>query len=155
MISNRTELKIFYCNYLILPQPLLTLARNHNLQQLYIHSPNTNVPDHFMTSVSAHGGLVHVVMMVGHVTCEGITSLVRNSPKLITLQLCANHVDGNVENFNALLKMFWNRKLFTTVHYMLKKNWHDIKAVLREQGSDLLPLLDRTKHIFNTFIAYT
>ena len=29
----------------------------NNLQQLYIYSLNTDVPDSFMTSVSAHGGL--------------------------------------------------------------------------------------------------
>lgn len=32
------------------------------LQQLYISSMNTNVPDIFMETISAHGGLVHVVL---------------------------------------------------------------------------------------------
>lgn len=40
------------------------LAHNHNLQQLHIESIFINVPDDFMTSVLAHGGLVHVVMKV-------------------------------------------------------------------------------------------
>ena len=38
----------------------LNATYNHNLQQLYINSPFANVPDDFMTLVSAHGGLVHV-----------------------------------------------------------------------------------------------
>ena len=86
VINNCTELKVFYCNCYRLS---LNLAHNHNLQQLYIHSlDHTKVPDHFMTSVSAHGGLVHVVMSVQSLTFEGIISLVRNSPKLITLYVC-------------------------------------------------------------------
>jgi len=43
----------------------------------------------FMTSVSAHGGLVHVVMVVDFMTGEGIKSLVRNSSSLITLVVSA------------------------------------------------------------------
>ena len=136
-MNNCTELKVFYCIYFkSLPLPVLTLP---HLQQLYIDSRNTDLPDHFMTSVSAHDGLVHVVMRVKSLTFEGITSLVRNSPKLITLHLYAYNVNGNVENFNASLKkMFCNRKLFTTGHYMLNSY-----NILREQGSDLLPLWDK------------
>ncbi|XP_065907093.1 uncharacterized protein [Dysidea avara] len=144
VMNNCTELKVFYCVYFIrsLPLPVLTLA--HNLQQLYIDSQNTDLPDHFMTSVSAHGGLVHVVMSVKSLTFEGITSLVRNSPKLITLYLRAYNVNGNVENFNASLKkMFYSRKLFSTGHYMLNNYEHVVHAVLRGQGSDLLPLWDK------------
>ena len=90
----------------------LNVAQNHNLQQLYIKALFTDVPDHFMTSVSAHGGLVHVVMDVQSLTTECIISLVRNSPKLITLYLRIRHV--SVNNFNVTLKqMFSKRKLFT------------------------------------------
>ena len=46
----------------------LNLAHNHNLQQIYIGALDTDVPDHFITSVSAHGGLVHVVMDVKSLT---------------------------------------------------------------------------------------
>ena len=38
----------------------LNSTHNHNLQQLHIYSLQTDVPDSFTTSVSAHGGLVHV-----------------------------------------------------------------------------------------------
>jgi len=40
----------------------LSLAHNYNLQQLYMYLPHTDIPDNFMTSVSAHGGLTHVIM---------------------------------------------------------------------------------------------
>ena len=61
------------------------LAHNKNLQKLYIYSPHTDVSDNFMTSVLAHSELEYVVMEVETLKVEGITSLVRNSPKLIKL----------------------------------------------------------------------
>ena len=38
-----------------------------------------------MSTISAHGGLVHVVLCVRSVTSEGVTVLVRNSPNLLML----------------------------------------------------------------------
>ena len=62
----------------------------------------------------------------------------------MVVYLRAYNVDGNVEKFNASLKkMFYNRKLFTTGHYMLNNYEHVVHAVLREQGSDLLALWDK------------
>jgi len=77
----------------------LILIHCHNLQELYIHSPYTDVHDEFLTSVSAHGGLIHVTMSVRSLKNEGATCLVRNSPKLITLDLytmTADQMDFNV-----------------------------------------------------------
>ena len=91
----------------------LNLAHNHNLQQLYIHESHIDVHDDFMTSISAHGGLVHVVLSVNTLKVDGITSLVRNSPQLITLYLCCGVCIGDV---GSLKKRFWNRKLFTAGH---------------------------------------
>ena len=143
VINNCKELTSMY----FIGNPLsLNLTHNHNLQKLYIASLNTDVPESFMTSVSAHGGLIHVVIKVRSLTFEGITSLVRNSPKLITLYLLVSVVDVYVENFNAALKkMFWNRKLFTAGLLMHKKFSSRIMEqdnVLWEQGTDLLPLWD-------------
>jgi len=85
VINNCQELKCAYFNNCY---PLtLSIAHAHSLQQLYIFAPLTDVPDDFMTSISAHGGLVHVVIRVRSLTVEGVTSLVKNSLKLITLQL--------------------------------------------------------------------
>jgi len=70
-----------------------------------------------MTSVSAHGGLMHVVMNVESLTAKWITSLVSNSPKLITLYLRARNITlkkaVSVETFNVMLKeMFYQRRLY-------------------------------------------
>ncbi|XP_065920040.1 uncharacterized protein [Dysidea avara] len=43
-----------------------------NLEQLCIESIDVDLPDDFMSSVSAHGGLVHVVLSVKSVTVEGM-----------------------------------------------------------------------------------
>jgi len=40
-----------------------------------------------MSSVSAHGGLVHVVLRVRSVISEGVTILLMNSPNLMTFHL--------------------------------------------------------------------
>ena len=95
-----------------------------------------------MTSISAHSGLVHVVMIIHSLTAEGITSLVRNSPNLITLYLSAKTIHRlNVENFNATLKKtFCKRRLFTAGHYILCNTYDNFKFKLWEQGTDLLPL---------------
>ena len=99
-----------------------------------------------MTSVSAHGGLVHVIMKVRSLTDKGITLLVRNSPKLLTLHLCVtrvvHHTDGTMESFNLTLKkLFCFRKLFTGGHYMCEFGENRfVSKVAHEQKTDLLPL---------------
>ncbi|XP_065920439.1 uncharacterized protein [Dysidea avara] len=147
VVNNCNELECVRF-YLVLSQPLsLVLTHSHTLQQLYINSLKTIVPNDFMASFSAHGGLVHVVMMVGSLTAEGITSLVRSSPKLITLYLHAgsiHHGDVDVDFFSAKLKkMFCKRRLFTAGYYMVNYNvYGDSTDVLWEHGTDLLPLWD-------------
>jgi len=118
------------------------LVHNRNLQQLYIQESHTIVSDEFMISVSAHGGLVHVVMMVQSLTAKGITSLVRNSPKLITLYLSAKTIHClSVENFKTTLKkMFCKRRLFRAGHYICDRCPRNLNIRLWEQGADLLPL---------------
>ena len=123
----------------------LNTTRNQNLQQLYIDSSCTCVPDDFMTSVSSHGGLVHVVIRVRSLTPKGITILVRNSPNLMTLFL---HIITNCEGRAAfescsanLKKKFWNRKLFTSGNYKVAAHFGGIGDKLREFGlTDLLSL---------------
>jgi len=140
LINNCVKLKYFslLCSRFKLS---LNLAHNQNLQQLYISASHTEVPDEFMTSVSAYGGLVHVAMEIRSLTTEGITSLVKNSPKLITFYLStATKRRWDVEIFNnTLKKMFCKRKLFTAGHYQLCTNVH-FNTGLWEQGTNVLPL---------------
>jgi len=95
-----------------------------------------------MTSVSAHGGLVHVIMMVRSLTAEGITSLVMNSPKLIKLCFNLNRsVVFNVMNCNTeLRKKFRHRKLLSADLYSLSSDI--IEDVLCD--TDLRPLWYQT-----------
>jgi len=74
-----------------------------------------------MSSVSAHGGLVHVFLSVSSVSVVGISVLIENSPKLITFQNYSEICDKNgrtlVENellqFELVLKQkYYHRKLF-------------------------------------------
>ena len=68
-----------------------------------------------MTSVSNHGGLVHVVMNVKTLKVNGITSLVRNSLQLMGMDV-------------SLKNKFWNRKLFTAGHCKVAR-WIKIKIL--------------------------
>ena len=52
-----------------------------------MHESYTDVLDDFMTSVSAHGGLVHAVMSVRTLKVDGITSLVRNFLQLMGMDV--------------------------------------------------------------------
>ena len=142
MIKSCKELKCFSLYSSLYNYRLsLSSAYNQHLQRLYISSLNTKVPDEFMTSVSAHGGLVHIAMNIQSLTAEGITSLVRNSPKLLMLHLAVSaeaihHLDA--ENFNATLKrMFYKRKLFASGIYILCANNKLIRML--EQGTVFFP----------------
>ena len=78
-------------------------------------------------------------------TVESITSLVRNSPKLITVHLSVGtiqHVDGYVRTLNnALKKMFCRRKLFSSGHFMVYLGSSgSLSDVLWEQGVDHFPV---------------
>ena len=112
----------------------LNPAQNDNLQQLcitlcYIYYCDNfvDVFDIFMSSVSAHGGLICVYLLVNSLSTEGITTLVRNSPKLCKLYVKANYLyDVNGQNLNkddvqdfsaTLKKKFSYRKLFNAGYY--------------------------------------
>ena len=143
VINKCKELKWFRYSYA--SQTTLNFGDNPNLQEFCILALFSEASNKFLTSVSAHGGLVHVVMHVRSLTGEGITSLVNNSPKLITLYLVVSAVTIHqleMENFNdTLKKTFCNRKLFTAGHYILHDKWDEKFLIgLMEQGTNLLPL---------------
>ena len=94
-----------------------------------------------MMSVSARGGLVHVVMMIQSLTAEGITSLVRNSPKLMTLCL-KTRFDESINNLKTTLKkMFPGRLLFKKCYCNVNGGcFVSFEDVLHDQGTNLLQL---------------
>ena len=78
-------LKYFYC-HCSLQESLLPQTPINNLQQLCVSSDLTDLAcdNRFMKAVSAHGGLIHVVFLVNSVSFSGITTLINNSPNLLT-----------------------------------------------------------------------
>lgn len=119
VIMTCQGLKFFKCNciqYLI-----LSSVYNWSLEQLCIGSEDTDLDDRFLDTVSAHGGLVHVVLSINSVPSEGITALVENSHKLITCNIfTVTQVYDNIgmkvnlKGLKATLKAkFSRRKLFT------------------------------------------
>jgi len=114
VINSCKKLSVLSCN--CLPQDISSVVTT-NLQQLYIYAVTTEIPDIFMKTVSAHGGLVHVVMSVSSVIVDGIVTLVQNSPELLTLnvyaQLISNHSSASPEEqLEESLQKYSNRKLF-------------------------------------------
>ena len=66
-----------------------------------------------MSSISAHGGLLHVVLYVRSVTSEGVTVLVVNSPNLLTFHSFIDTFELLDQDLKAALtKKTANRKLF-------------------------------------------
>jgi len=141
IIGNCKSLK--YASFIDSPL-LLPKLDNNNLQQFCIDSSLTVVPDDFMTSVSAHGRLIHVVLRVWSIAAMDLTSLIRNSPNLITLDVHTNLVRqlcGSLQEFNVSLRKVCNK---TCGHYLVQySNAYsdpiELK-MLHEQGTDLLPL---------------
>ena len=109
---------------------------NCNLQQLHFHSQLSDLPSIFMSSISANGGLVHVVLCAKTVTSEGVIVLIENSLNLLTLHVAVYHgILGEKEslitpeNFMAHLRqMFSNRKLFK-LDCCILKSFEDVDTV--------------------------
>ena len=86
-----------------------------NLEQLCIEGHQLAVPDNFMHVVSAHGGLVLVILDVASVTKHGIVALVENSPNLITCHIyvkAKNNCHISRDFRSRLKKKYSQRKLF-------------------------------------------
>ena len=100
----------------------LSTSFNCNLQQLYIDIGSCNLSDEFMRSVSAHGGLVHVKLIVLEVTSEGVTALIMNSPNLLTFQAFLFGYSADTFYLGKdLRKRMSDRKLFKCHGYQVDK----------------------------------
>ena len=115
VLTACSTLRCFYCSEMC----QLSSSAYNNLQQLYILSKDTDLNDNFMDTVSAHGGLIHVFFLVHSMTVEGITTLINNSPHLLTVVVGLCERKEYKENYfvtlNASLgKKFAHRKLFTS-----------------------------------------
>ena len=100
-------------------------AVNCNLEQLSIQRSIVDIPSTFMQSISAPGGLVHVlIQQAKSVTLDGMTALIENSPNLLTFHVSADHIYASpgvhlkLKTFNSTMKKkFSNRKLFSRGSY--------------------------------------
>ena len=93
-----------------------------SLEHVNIFSKSLELPESFMVSLSAHGGLVHVILHVKSVTQTGIEALIGNSPNLITFHVHNAGLCVSTE-FNLRLKRrYANRKLFLCGSFRLIKS---------------------------------
>jgi len=98
-----------------------------NLQQLYLQSGSLAVPESFMKAVSAHGGLVHIILFVKTVAHAGIVSVIAASHKLLTLHIIAyssilEDLTINLNDFKSQLKKrFSHRRLFNSGSFETEK----------------------------------
>jgi len=115
--------KLRYLNYTSRESFTPLSLENTNIQcslnQLFIKSEMTDVPDTFMNAVSAHGELEHVVLHVRSVTRKAISALIANSSQLLTLHVA---VRSNYRHDTSIIlsKRFHNRKLFTVGSFEFK-----------------------------------
>ena len=85
-----------------------------------------------MTTISAHGGLVHVVLCVRSVTSGGVTVLVVNSPNLLMLHVAVSGIyDCNSDKVqpetleSRLKQAFTHRQLFVMGNYLVIMGYTD------------------------------
>ena len=104
--------KLKYLTCLHASGEMLLTANCYNLQEPCFHSiTQIDIPETFMTTVSAHGGLVHVLLDVNSVTSKGITSLIMNSPNLLTFHIYVKCIEGlDQENLQLTFKETFHKK---------------------------------------------
>ena len=118
---------------------------NCNLQELFIQSNLLAPPDCFMKEISAHGGLVHVILSVKRVTLNGIAVLIKNSPRLVTYHV---HVQTKADSLTSkdirlALKKFSHRKLFLCGSFHFRKEaitMEELDELLVHGNMDIAPL---------------
>ena len=106
-----------------------------HLEQLSIYSECVDLPVDFMSSISAHGGLVHVALNVRSVTSEGISVLVTNSPNLLTFHAFIYMFELLDQDLKSALKMkMTHRRLFKGGSYKVDKLYSDLALQLIEES---------------------
>ena len=92
-----------------------------HLQQLLIRLRSAVIPDIFMNAVSAHGKLVHVILIVHSVSYEGMTALILNSPELSTFHTSTmvNCITSSMKE--DLKKRFACRRLFKYGSFVVRE----------------------------------
>jgi len=107
---------------------LSSLTHYCKLQEVCIAVGRSDLPNTFLSAISAHGGLVHVVLSGGSVTSDGITTLIKQSPQLLTFHVYVHYVNPDdfsfdIKDFKSILKIaFSERKLFSSGSFKIIRN---------------------------------
>ena len=143
IVNNCKKLTVLSCDHGFDIFLLLSSVNTSTLQQLNIREGESNIPNIFLETVSAHGGLVHVSFYVNSVSAKGITSLVENSPNLLTcIVVVQQFITDNQYTIESLKHKFILRKLFTVGRFSVtfRSTPHDIIQCNCIPGTDFLPL---------------
>ena len=159
LLTSSKTLKYLIYDHNVVIQKLPSLIFCSNLQQVCIKSYNTDLSTICMNAISAHDGLVHVVLDLGSVTCEGVTVLVRNSPNLLTfcIVLYNGVINDNGDKLQPeiletkLKQNFYQRQLFMVGSYVVKVmpdcSEHLAVYCKQQKNTDLFSLRDGTYNL--------
>jgi len=124
-LYEKSEIGVFFCP---------DLSNNCHLQQLYIDLP-ISLTDELVNTLSAHGRLECVILLVESITFSGIITLIKNSPNLILLRistrkpLCNRNKNyGSYED--KVEKMFSYHKLFAIGSFKVNSSSFTVRADL-------------------------
>ena len=136
MLTNCKNLRYFCCNSF--SKLSLSSACNNNLQQLCVVSRGTDLDDNFMYAVSAHGGLVHVAFFVWSATSKGITTLIKNSPNLLTFGLHEQKGSEERDSGSSGIRNSLNLFFFTKREQVVHEEHHlkSLGATLQKKFAD-------------------
>jgi len=160
--NNCKNLRYLNCEYV--KGEMFSMMNFYSLQELCFHSVKIDITEVFLGSISAHGGLVHVILDVNSVTGGGITALIKNSFNLLTFHIYVKSIEG-LDLQVTLKEMFHNRKLFTTGGYKLVKEryyeyeqhtnllslwnypfWNEVEVSSSSEDTDVLTIADFDKY---------
>ena len=145
IITNCKYLKCFKCDCwgLYFNKQSLPTVLNMYLQYLDIHLKKGGIGEVFMDSVSAHGKLEIVILVVSSVTENGITALIENSPKLHLFKIHFNRGSGFFDKKHEQLRSFkdtlkkklLHRKLFNLDGFIITGSIHENNRSTRTSTS--------------------
>ena len=130
IITNCHQLKYLYYERNLRSEEHVTLTSSSSchLQQLFIYSFNINLPTPSVHVLSAHGELEQVALYVKSITTSAITTLISNSPNLMSLYIVIikplydeNGVREDCNKYkDTVSKTFSYHKLLTTGDFILE-----------------------------------
>jgi len=122
----------------------LSLEGQLSLQKLYIESRDTFPTDSFISALSSHGGLEHVLLCVKSLTASSITNIIESSSNLVTFNvyLCSRTFSrSQLKQLTVTVKAkFSKRKLFNGGNFTITQITNSFYSALSTslRNTDLL-----------------